>query len=151
MKNGVIITEVIVKTLLHHYESFMPTTHMSLSPLNNFLLLSYEDRESNKYFHTVYDLTDTIESEFGYKNCYIMQAIESEENLSPSFMPNSLLFYLDNKFSLIRSFDVANKFRAVIYREHELYSQFIFVIPFSKGSSSFNVQVRINGIDVFVW
>lgn len=50
----------------------------------------------------------------------------------------------------LKRIDVDNKFRAVIHNEDRLYSQSIFMIPYTPVSS-ISVEIIIKGINLVVW
>lgn len=65
-------------------------------------------------------------------------------------MTNNTLIVLSDDAHHIKRIDVDNKFRAVIHNETLLYSQSIFMIPFTPVSS-INIEIIIKGINVVVW
>lgn len=56
---------------------------------------------------------------------------------------------MSNDAHHIKRIDVDNKFRAVIHNENNLYSQSVFMIPFTPVSS-INIEIVIRGINIVV-
>ena len=56
---------------------------------------------------------------------------------------------MSNDAHHIKRIDVDNKVRAVIHNENNLYSQSVFMIPFTPVSS-INIEIVIRGINIVV-
>lgn len=124
--------------IIHRYGDFGVTTDVSVDFDQRFMSITYYGfyEADYQYINAIYDLTDIyMGHDEPYYNCYIMQSFTTGVNKQPQFLGEHTLIVLSDDANHLKRIDVENKFRAIIYNEADLYSQPLFIVPYTPISS----------------